>query len=539
MPINVLAFHSDTSLYGRHNPPRKEDEVRRATIASGDRTMRSIKRYLADGKKAIVRAFEMGSSYRVTITSELREGVLYSGIARDGEPFRVGQKRDGDEWWFVLSSGEIGPADALPGYVPIDGSMVCTHDERYLAERFEDETKAWATWAAAEQVARERDVVEEEPVRPSAVPGVAPHSWTYCEEVLSPLLAEAAGDKNGALPSAVILAALQALHMCSSGETKNLIRHLIGDRWSSDMRPFDILGFSPSRWCSAKYVASISTSLWTADRLQPADECENNLSSLGVERKPLQGTEADGTRIAAWIGEKTLGNFRPQVELDPLTEFVTVSAMFFKDSWNDPFEREDGEEGVFFGNDGPRSIDFMRALHSGPISRFDRCKVASLHLTTGASVAFVLPNRGVDLADLVASGEAVSAAASHTVDFSYGHGYDVDWWLPKFDVKGATGGSAEKLIPGIEDMEHAPDFSPLVGARESLVPQCSYEARVKIDEDGIEASGYAMFAVPEAGLPDEDPPVIPFIVDRPFAFVLVSSTKEPMFIGMVNRPEGY
>lgn len=54
MSIYVLAFHSDAPLYGRSNPPRSEREVRRATIASGDRTMRSIKRFLADGKKLIV-----------------------------------------------------------------------------------------------------------------------------------------------------------------------------------------------------------------------------------------------------------------------------------------------------------------------------------------------------------------------------------------------------------------------------------------------------------------------------------------------------
>lgn len=356
---------------------------------------------------------------------------------------------------------------------------------------------------------------------------------------MSPLLAEATGDKNGALPSAVILAALQTLHACSSGETKDLIGRLMGDRWSSDMRPFDILGLSPSRWCSAKYVADISTSVWTADRLQSMGECEGRLSSLGAEHKALRGTEADVARIAAWVSEKTLGNFRPQVELDPLSEFVTVSAMFFKDSWGKPFERGDGEECVFFGSDGPRPIDFMRALRGGPISRFDRCKVASLWLTTGASVAFVLPNREVCLADLVASGEAVSAVASHTVDLSRGHGYDVDWWLPKFDVKGFVGGSSEGLMPGIKGIEPFPDFSPLVGPRESLVPRCSCEARVKIDEEGIEASGYAMFTVAVAGMHNEDPPVIPFIVDRPFAFVLVSSTKEPMFIGMVNSPEGY
>ena len=108
-------------------------------------------------------------------------------------------------------------------------------------------------------------------------------------------------------------------------------------------------------------------------------------------------------------------------------------------------------------------------------------------------------------------------------------------------VTGTSGGLGEKLIPGIGDMEQAPDFTPLLGERERepLVPQCSCGARVKIDEEGMEASCYAMCAVVAAAIPDLAPQIIPFIVDRPFAFVLVSSTNEPMFIGLVNCPEGY
>ena len=503
--------------------------------------MRSVKRFLADGKKVIVRAVEVGDSYRVTVSSGLNDGVLFSGIAKDGEPFRVGLRRDGGEWWFILSSEAIDLADALPGYAPAGDLMVCTHDERYLVERFADEPKAWAAWEATEQVVRDRDAVEDEPVRPSEIPDAALQSWTYCKEVLSPLLAEMAGSKNCALPSAAILSMLQAMHACCLGETKSLIGRLIGNRWSSGVRPFDILGLSPSRTSSPKYVANIATSLWTDERLTPASECENRLLALGAERRCLRGAGDDGARISAWISEKTLGSFKPQVQLDPQIEFVAASAMVFRDAWSTPFKSGDGEDGVFFGKDGPRTITFMRALRGGQISHFERCRVASLQLTTGASVAFVLPDRGVDLADLVASGEAVSSAASHIADYGYRHDYDVDWWLPKFDVTGTSGGLGEKLIPGIGDMEQAPDFTPLIGERERepLVPRCSCGARVKIDEEGIEASGYAMCAVVAAAIPDLDPPIIPFIVDRPFAFVLVSSTKEPVFIGLVNCPEGY
>lgn len=69
MPIHILAFHSGIPLYGRNNPPKEEREVRLATIASVDRTMRSAKLYLADGKKAIVRALEQQTGFVPTLCS--------------------------------------------------------------------------------------------------------------------------------------------------------------------------------------------------------------------------------------------------------------------------------------------------------------------------------------------------------------------------------------------------------------------------------------------------------------------------------------
>lgn len=537
MTIHIRVFHSEAPLYGRQTPPDGIKSVRRARIADGDGTLRSVKRYTADGKRIVVKVADMCGCYNVTISTSINEGLLFSGMVQDGRAFCVKEHYADDEWWVVLSCDAIDLDGALQGYRFNGEEMTCMHDEIYAAEVTTDSEHAYCKWAAAEQIASDRDDLRIAPRRPVSSMDEMPQSWGYCKSVLSAQLAEKAAGHNGAIPIANIFAALQALAACSSGETRDLIESLIGKRWASKLKPFEILGLTPGSYCSPKYRANIATSSWIAERFIPEAGCLSELSALDI----LQETIADDlsiteARMSAWVHEKTLGEFRPKLKLDHLVEFAIVSAMFFKDAWNDAFEISDGEHGAFFGNEGVRTIGYMRGLREGSVSRFERCKAASLRLTTGASVVFVLPDREVELSDLLRTGEAIEAAAAHVTE--YGRDYDVDWWLPKFDVTGSIGGGSEKLIPGIKGFSPGPDFSPIAGRALSLLPTFAGEARVKIDEEGIEAAGYAMFAVAEAGIHDE-PPVAPFVIDRPFAFVLVSSTKEPMFMGAVNHPEGY
>ena len=538
MDIHVRVFFGAQPLYGKHKPPRHLGDVRRAKIADGDNTMRSIKRFNAAGQKLILRVTEMGDAFHVTASERLTDGWLFSGLAQDGKPFPIRKRTSDDEWWIVLSHDETPLENSLPGYGPSGDTMVCLHDERYAQAHFNDEEGAFNEWAAIEQTVGDQDAMIDKPVRPAIADSAPSQSWHYCQEVLSPPLADLAKDGNGAIPAATVLATLQAMSACASGDTKSLIERLVGDRWSSDMSPFEILGLMPDRWSAPSYSANLATSVWVADGIEPNGECEEKIGAISAERKSIgPDLAAAENKISSWLRQKICSNFSPSIELDPLVEFVVVSAMLFKDAWMDPFERSDSERGVFFGRDGVRTIEYMRGLRDGSVTHFERCRAASLRLSSGGSVVFVLPNRETDVLDLLRSGEALAAAADRTAE--QGRGTDVDWWLPKFDVTGSVKGSSEMLIPGINDNGPLADFSPMTGQMTSLVPSCASEARVKIDEEGIEASGYTLFACESAGILDEKPPVVPFVLDRPFVFALVSKTREPMFIGAVEYPEGY
>lgn len=69
------------------------------------------------------------------------------------------------------------------------------------------------------------------------------------------------------------------------------------------------------------------------------------------------------------------------------------------------------------------------------------------------------------------------------------------------------------------------------------VDRMTHGARLRINEEGCEASAYtSMRGVMCAGIP-ETPPRYDFILDRPFLFVLTGRGNLPLFAGIVHRPE--
>ena len=62
-------------------------------------------------------------------------------------------------------------------------------------------------------------------------------------------------------------------------------------------------------------------------------------------------------------------------------------------------------------------------------------------------------------------------------------------------------------------------------------------ARVKIDEEGVEAAAYTELVAADSG-PMERPPVVEMNLNRPFAFVIFDGNDVPLFVGTVQTMAG-
>ena len=80
------------------------------------------------------------------------------------------------------------------------------------------------------------------------------------------------------------------------------------------------------------------------------------------------------------------------------------------------------------------------------------------------------------------------------------------------------------------------DFAPLTDG-DAVVSSVMQAARVKIDEEGVEAAAYTEISVNDSA-PMELPSVVEMNLNRPFLFAIFDGNDVPLFIGTVYSVEG-
>ena len=82
----------------------------------------------------------------------------------------------------------------------------------------------------------------------------------------------------------------------------------------------------------------------------------------------------------------------------------------------------------------------------------------------------------------------------------------------------------------------AADYSPLTDAADEIaLSSAEHAARVKIDEEGVEAAAFTVMMTGATSVIEDEP--IDFTVDRPFVFIITSPDNVVLFAGLVNTLE--
>jgi len=147
---------------------------------------------------------------------------------------------------------------------------------------------------------------------------------------------------------------------------------------------------------------------------------------------------------------------------------------------------------------------------------------------------FVLPDEGVSPESLLADPEFLPNLSLNSEDAIHGL---VKWYVPKFDVESSLDlmdtlesmGIADLLNPTSADMSALTTLEAYVGGAKQV-------ARVKVDEQGVEAAAVTVISAPASAPAEEKPKECIMDLDRPFLF-LIQSENVPLFLGVVNEVE--
>lgn len=252
------------------------------------------------------------------------------------------------------------------------------------------------------------------------------------------------------------------------------------------------------------------------------------------------GSEAADALLRQWLNEQTHGLLEEQAQnlsLDSRTVLALASTIYYRAKWSETFRSENNTQAPFHSPDGDRSVTFLnQELSYGTYHWGDDFGAVSLGLEDGSKMWLILPDEGKSPADVLSGGQAVSLVLGGWRESEAQKTLRIHLSVPKFDV--ASDIRLENALKALGITAafdpDAADFSPILPDQAAWLDSVNHAARVKIDEEGVEAAAYTVMAVCGAGMPPQEE--MDFVLDRPFLFVITSRDDLPLFAGIVNEP---
>ena len=316
-----------------------------------------------------------------------------------------------------------------------------------------------------------------------------------------------------------LYAALSMLTEMTDGDTKQQVMDLLGAADSETLRQTvrDLWmsvylddGRSVCRLANGAFLRE------NADVKQEAVDALTDWYYASTYRVPM-GTEEADKAIAGWLNQNTGGLLSEEtgnIRTDGNDLLRLYNTIYYKSSWRDAFESGRTREDVFTAANGAKQkTDFMHRTESGSYRKGDGYTAAPRSLNYGRMV-FVLPDEGVTPESLL---QRQGFLAELTGDYNAA---ELVWSVPQ-----ALG------VTDAFDMTEA-DFTPLTD-NGAFLSSAMQAARVKIDEEGVEAAAYTEIVCADSAMM-EVPPTVEMELDRPFLFVIFDYNNVPLFVGTVN-----
>lgn len=288
----------------------------------------------------------------------------------------------------------------------------------------------------------------------------------------------------------------------------------------------------------------LSNSLWLSDAIS------YNASPLKTLARDYyassycgeMGSEEYDELYRRWIDESTGGLLKEQAQAQYLPAdalCALVSSIYYENRWQTDFQQENTADGKFTTPDGEITCEFMNKNTVDDIFFGEGFTAYSMRFdySTG-EMRFVLPDEGVTALSML-SDEGAMTYLTGQVEWNDERFKTCEMKLsvPKFDITSELELSDALKALGVTDVfSSRADFSPLADKGASL-SKVIHDARITIDEEGCTAAAFTS-EIPATGGIYGDIIQHDFILDRPFAFSIVSETGETLFLGTVSDPRG-
>lgn len=339
-------------------------------------------------------------------------------------------------------------------------------------------------------------------------------------------------------PTSVYMA-LSMLAEVTDGNTRAEILSLLGAKDIDSLRTQANALWNANYSDDGHTKCIMGNSIWLNDKITYKKDTLKTLSKqyFASTFYGKMGTKEYNELLRDWLNEQTGGLLKEQIKkekLDADAVAALASTIYFKAPWKEKFDEKETKKDIFHSQEGDQECDFLNITEEARFLKGKNFSATQKALRHDGNMWFILPDEGVTIDDVLQSSEALSfiAAPNKAEKARFA---TVNLSVPKFDVSGKF-----DLIKGLKNLGVSDcfdftkaDFTPLTDLEELEISRADHNARVKIDEDGVEGAAYTVVAIECMSAWDGED--IVFKADRPFIFVVTGNDGAPLFIGTVNE----
>ena len=290
------------------------------------------------------------------------------------------------------------------------------------------------------------------------------------------------------------------------------------------------------------YKSVISNSLWLRDGIEYKKDTIETLqnkyfaSSFAGDFNTQEYAQA----MRNWLNEQTGGMLKDEVQkldfsddLYSQTAAVFASTLYFNAKWDNKFDKKYTNPATFYAEGGDVTVDFMNNVSIQNYIATDKFSATECEFEYGGKMFFILPNENETVDSILGDSKVKKLLTGSSIDMK---NHKVTMSVPKFDVTCNVDLKDSLSTMGVNSaFKSSSDFSPLTDAYDTIcLNDATQTTRIKIDEDGCEASTYTvMTMIGDTAMQYDE---VDFVLDRPFIFVVSGEDNLPRFIGVVNQP---
>lgn len=257
------------------------------------------------------------------------------------------------------------------------------------------------------------------------------------------------------------------------------------------------------------------------------------------EVQPLDfGNHTSVNMINEWVDNKTHGKITEIIsQLNPLDRMVLLNAIYFYGNWSKAFDEHGTQNKPFTKNDGTLlEVPMMSKTDTLPYMAQKEFKAVKIPYGEGYyNMVVILPKEGYTSKSII---NTFSIGKWNSWQGQFELTERVQLSMPRF--KFAFESSLNQALKSL-GMQKAfspeeADFSG-ISDEELHLSEVKHKTYIDVNETGTEAAAVTGAVFSTTSL-IETPPVVPFVVDKPFVFAITEKVSGAiLFIGEVNHPE--